>query len=44
MRHRRDQNVDKVNLPIKLTEGTEKMFFLIIIYSNRKEPLTTFRI
>ena len=27
MRHRRDQNVNKVNLPIKLTEGTEKVFF-----------------
>ena len=42
MRHRRHQNVDKVNLPMNLTEGTEKVSFLNA--SNRKEPLTTFRI
>ena len=42
MRHRRHQNVDKVNLPTNLTQGTEKVSFFIA--SNRKEPLTTFRI
>ena len=42
MRHRRHQNVDKVNLPMNLTQGTEKVSFFIA--SNRKKPLTTFQI